>query len=134
MAKMKETLSTYEGALRFLQGAERRTIGHNTSVVTSWGPPHSCGRKAVGILYHSTVVLWFHPDGKIVLNSGGWQTVTTKQRMNAFLPDGVCIYQNDHAWYVNDCRHVEGYVFDDLTRHEYHDEYVIEPEGVKIDD
>src|SRR5262249_51934134 len=31
---------------------------------------------------HNTVVVAFRPDGSIVLSSGGWHTVTSKDRIN----------------------------------------------------
>jgi hypothetical protein len=45
-------------------------------------------------------------SGKIKLNHGGWQTVTTKRRMNeasdAFMPGGLGfrVYQKDFEWYI----------------------------------
>lgn len=40
----------------------------------------------VGIRLHRTDVVRFFQDGSIVLNSGGWNTVTTKDRMNRYSP------------------------------------------------
>src|SRR5689334_18060408 len=37
-------------------------------------------------LYQTAIVTW-KPDGSVVLDSGGWKTVTTKARMNEA---GVC--------------------------------------------
>lgn len=40
------------------------------------------------------------PD-EIIVRSGGWQTVTTKDRLNQLLSDyGHGIYQKDYAWFV----------------------------------
>ena len=36
----------------------------------------------------------------ITLDSGGYQTVTTKDRMNRFLPLGYRVYQKDFDWYL----------------------------------
>lgn len=46
---------------------------------------------------HDTDVLRIHPDGWEI-NSGGWRTVTTKQRLNDFGPVGIS--QRDFTWYV----------------------------------
>ena len=46
---------------------------------------------------HDTDVLRIHPDGWEI-NSGGWRTVTTRQRLNDFGPVGIT--QRDWAWYV----------------------------------
>jgi hypothetical protein len=52
--------------------------------------------------YHATkVVQW--DDRKIILNSNGWQTYTTKARMNQTSNQfmlGFSIYQENFKWYV----------------------------------
>lgn len=45
---------------------------------------------------HHTNVVTFYSDGSIVLDSGGWKTVTTKQRMNEAIRD----YHSDNSWTV----------------------------------
>ena len=49
---------------------------------------------------HSTdIIKWV--GNKIILNSGGWNTHTTKSRFNEFLGDlGFTIYQKDYKWYI----------------------------------
>lgn len=54
-----------------------------------------------GILYHKTVVVLHNPDGSIVLNSGGWRTPTTKERINSELPSGYAVSQSKGLWYVH---------------------------------
>lgn len=41
------------------------------------------------VRYHYTDVVTVHPDGTYTLNTGGWETVTTKQRLNQFGPAHV---------------------------------------------
>lgn len=53
------------------------------------------------IVLHSTPILTYHQDGRIVLNSGGHRTVTTKARLNTYLPDGFYVFQKGHAWYLH---------------------------------
>lgn len=67
-----------------------------------------------GIRLHNTEVVTFHHNGDIDLDSGGWDTVTTKQRMNACLGRynyqarnlradlhvEWSIYQTKFRWYV----------------------------------
>lgn len=54
------------------------------------------------VQYHATkVVQW--DDKQIILDSGGWNTVTTKARMNQASLQfdlGFGVYQEDFAWYV----------------------------------
>jgi hypothetical protein len=47
---------------------------------------------------HSTDVVIHHPDGTFTLNSGGWHTVTTKERINRYAPCRV--YQQAFEWFV----------------------------------
>jgi len=51
------------------------------------------------IRFHNTDIITFRTDNKIVLNSGGYRTVTTKERINKFAP--VRLYQNKGLWYLN---------------------------------
>jgi len=50
--------------------------------------------------YHQTEIVTVMPNGNIKLNSGGWQTQTTKDRMNNFSLYGLRVFQKDSRWYV----------------------------------
>ena len=55
------------------------------------------------VLYNTTVVRYDPVKDKLTLNSGGWLTVTTKQRMNQFMDEynlPLNVYQEDFEWYV----------------------------------
>lgn len=72
-------------------------------------------------LFGNRIAMWF--EGRIWIRTAGWQTSTTKDRLNA-LPD-VHIYQRDFVWYLNGqqwdgrwiCPSTMVY-FDDLMRDE----------------
>ena len=51
-----------------------------------------------GIKLHNTEVVIHYPD-RVVLDSGGWLTVTTKSRMNEFID--LRIYQDNYDWFVD---------------------------------
>lgn len=54
------------------------------------------------VKYHSTDVVSFDAS-RIILRSGGWQTVTTKRRINQANNQfalGVQVYQKRFYWYV----------------------------------
>ena len=74
-------MSTYFGLDTKLQGRcrESRKLAHNT-----YARRRNSGKIAIQL--HATDILTFHSDGQIDLNTGGWNTVTTHSRMNAFLP------------------------------------------------
>ena len=55
------------------------------------------------VRYHNTDVVKFNQD-EIVLNTGGWRTVTTKARMNQASNQyglGFRVYQRDWEWFVD---------------------------------
>lgn len=54
------------------------------------------------VVYHQTVVVKFNSE-EIILNSGGYQTYTTKHRMNqaaATFDLNYQVYQKDYEWFV----------------------------------
>lgn len=69
------------------------------------------------IRLHHTDIIRFKDNGDIILNSGGYQTVTTKDRMNKYCP--YQINQDNSIWYVS----VNG------DRYGFKDNMVIHPNG-----
>lgn len=53
------------------------------------------------VRYHATNILAFLPDGSVKVNNGGWYTVTTKQRLNEYLPYGYRISQRKGQWFIS---------------------------------
>ena len=85
---------THEAAVRMVLGKNNRRerkIGNNT-----WGLIHDNGD--VGIILHRTEVVTIHADGTYTLRSGGWQTVTTKDRINKYSP--YYVMQRKWEWFV----------------------------------
>jgi hypothetical protein len=76
---------------------DSRKIANNTRLETR-------GPDAIAVELHSTDVVTFHRSGAVSINSGGWQSVTTKERINRYLPAGVSLFQEKHEWYVQDGR------------------------------
>lgn len=54
----------------------------------------------IALRLHQTDIIQYKPNGTIILNSGGWKTVTTKARMNEYLPRQYGILQEKGVWYV----------------------------------
>jgi hypothetical protein len=52
------------------------------------------------IKLYVTDILQFKGD-KIILNTGGYKTVTTKARINQFLPGKIKVYQKNYKWYID---------------------------------
>jgi hypothetical protein len=51
---------------------------------------------------HGTDVVTLHKDGSVTLDSGGWLTVTTKDRMNRYIGSRARIGSDRGVWYVYD--------------------------------
>lgn len=90
---MKRNPLTFVKATELLRTARNgyRKLGNNTYL-------QRLDNDTIGVRLHGTYVVKLHSDGTFTLNSGGWQTVTTKDRINAFSPAGV--YQHQHQWWV----------------------------------
>jgi len=84
--------TTYLAADTLLADRDDRNIANNTTLVRRG--------DSIAVRLHSTDVVTYFKDGTIGLHSGGYQTVTTKDRMKRFTPDGVTVYQQDYVWYV----------------------------------
>jgi hypothetical protein len=57
------------------------------------------------IRLHHTNIITVHPNGNVTLSSGGWETLTTKKRLNTFIPhylNNYQIIQRDYTWYLID--------------------------------
>lgn len=75
------------------RNANGRKIGNNTYAERRG--------DSIAIRLHSTDILTFNSDGSLEANSGGWKTVTTKSRLNEYLPNGFGIGQTKGIWYWN---------------------------------
>ena len=70
-----------------------RKVGNNTYAYIEYD-------GSVSIALHGTVVVRFFQNGLVQLNSGGWRTHTTKDRINQYSPVGV--YQKKGEWFLRD--------------------------------
>lgn len=68
----------YFRAQNFLDGRTRRKLKANTYFETT----HS-GR--IDVIFHATHIMSIYQDNTVTLNNGGWNTVTTRQRLNQVL-------------------------------------------------
>jgi hypothetical protein len=69
---------------------DRRKVGNNTYAERRGDD--------IAIRLHSTDVVTWHPDGSCTLDSGGWATVTTKDRINTWSP--VDVWLKKGRWMV----------------------------------
>lgn len=112
------SINSYSDADQLLQGRnhQSRKIGNNTYLVryTDWGN--------IAVRLHATDIVTYYPDGRIVLNTGGWKTVTTKSRINEFSP--LQISQAKGVWSIRNyavapdewVSYADGITWDSKTR------------------
>lgn len=93
MSNMAEIPNSYEKADGLLQGRckFRRKVANNTYLERR--------DHGIGLLLHSTDVVTFYPNGDMKLDSGGWRTVTTKDRINQAL-SGWRLWQENGQWTI----------------------------------
>lgn len=93
MATYTHAFNDYDGAKRAwvdLHASRRRPIevgwwrdykiGHNTYLGQYYYGRDVC----YGVRYHDTRIITYRPDGVILLDDGGWDTVTTRERFDVF--------------------------------------------------
>lgn len=71
-----------------------RKVANNTYLIRR-------DEDSIGVVLHFTTVVLIHRDGTYTLNSGGYRTHTTKDRLNTFSPAQV--FQSQYRWYVGRC-------------------------------
>jgi hypothetical protein len=71
---------------------DKRKVGNHTHLIRL--------DNRIAVKLHDTNILIFWPDGRVVLDASHWTTVTTKDRMNAFL-EWNTVESFQGAWYVN---------------------------------
>jgi len=50
--------------------------------------------------YHQSAVVIEKTDGSLVIDSHGYRTSTTKERINMYLPAHWYVYQRNYVWYL----------------------------------
>jgi hypothetical protein len=89
------TIRSYEQAQKFLAGGRNKLSrkSENNTWIEQRG-------ENIAVRLHNTDVVLYKPDGGFVLDTGGWHSVTTKDRINGYAPHGVKVYSNDGIWSV----------------------------------
>jgi hypothetical protein len=88
----ENAISASEAAARYLGVVKVKRAANN-----SWLVMLQDGGAAY--IHVRTQVVYIHPDGAVTLDSGGWETVTTKDRLNRF--QDVCgVYSERGRWVV----------------------------------
>lgn len=85
------TFEDFDRHLDAMPHLDRRKLTHNTYL-------YRRPDDTLAIRLHNTDIIIVRQDNTFMLDSGGWRTVTTKDRMNRFCPARV--YQERHQWYI----------------------------------
>lgn len=83
----------FEGWSDLLGDNDAMKIAHNTTLVR-------LDADNLGVVLHSTTIVTFHRDGRISLNTGGWNTPLTRQRMNLVLPQNLGVRNQSRNLHV----------------------------------
>jgi len=106
---------------------DNRPIANNTRVIRR-------SPTSIAIKLHDTDVLTFFEDESIQLFTGGWKTVTTKDRINRFLPTGFgYVHSERFVWYfrLGDWKTGKNYLYQELMTIT-HDKKIIDDDGKSI--
>lgn len=55
----------------------------------------------IAIRYHDTDIVTYTASGATILNSGGFKTVTTKSKINEYIPGSFRVWQDKGIWTLN---------------------------------
>lgn len=80
---------TFPKCLEIIKNRETKKLGNNTYLVRDGQVFH--------VRFHKTNILTIDPMSTFTYRTGGWRTVTTKQRLNEYGP--VSIYSKSGIWY-----------------------------------
>lgn len=75
--------------------ANGKPLQNNTRLYQGVWSEH--GGSCYEVWLHDTPVVTIYQDGTYVLKTGGWATVTTKDRLNTYGPGTV--FQENRVWY-----------------------------------
>ena len=77
---------TYQEASDEIRNKPSKIVAHMTTLTAVKG--------GIALIYHTTRVITWYKNGTIQLQHGGHLSVTTKRRINAYIPFGEIIIKN----------------------------------------
>lgn len=103
----------YESLNLMLVGRNKnkKLLARNTCAIRLPGPDGQPGNIAIRL--HKTFILIYWPNGQVDLSSGGWRTITTRDRMNRCLPYGWRVGCDKGIWYLRQKSTQSCWVFED---------------------
>lgn len=98
-------MDNYFAAQTKLNGRQRRKLENHTYLEVRFD-------GSIAVKLHATDVVTYYPD-RTMLNSGGWRTITTKDRLNKYSP--VNIWSECGVWYLKNPEGAKGNMGDKLV-------------------
>jgi len=98
MAKLKATPKNFNQALAALNGKTTVRLGNNTYLEAV---ELESDVNLIVVRFHNTDIVKFYANGVTELYTGGYRTVTTKERINQFINGRL--YQKDGQWFIYHC-------------------------------
>lgn len=95
-AQMEVEIRSFEDCESFLDGRDSRKLGHNTYVERR---SDMGGHPCFTIRHHRTDVITYFAEGRVMLDTNGHMTPTTKWRLNKCSPFSV-YSEGDGEWAV----------------------------------
>jgi hypothetical protein len=96
-------IRSYSDSLTYVREGKERKIANNTTI-----------RKAINgsviVKYHQTDIITWHQDDTVTIDTDGWKTSTTKERINLMIPPGWCLYQEKGVWILRFGEHEHTFV------------------------
>jgi hypothetical protein len=101
-------MDSYQVVADTLGNRETRKVANNSYLTFTEGQRdregHPGQRGTIAYRLHGTYVVLYHHNGTVELNSGGWRTVTTKDRINRcfsdYGPTGYRVYSTNRVWHL----------------------------------
>lgn len=95
-------MKTKKEIMNGIESVKSKKVDNNTIEYTT-----ADGSRFIRL--HLTDVVTFTPKGTIILNSGGWKTLTTKDRINKY--SGLIVRQIKGQWFIGDVLFYDGIEF-----------------------
>jgi hypothetical protein len=89
---------TYKDLVRIC-GGHAKVIGNNTVAIPSTDDEDT--RGVIRIELHGSNIVELYEDGSIAFTLAGYPTVTTRNRVNSFLPAGNLVFQRNRRQYFS---------------------------------
>jgi hypothetical protein len=88
--------NNFETLARMHEGRFRRKQGNNTY---SYDRTED-GQRVIVIELHESPIVKLYEDGSMAFSLAGWPTVTTRQRINKYLPARHSVYQHNYEQFL----------------------------------